>query len=361
MQDFINFIANYWFRGGIVLLLLGLIYRSLIRQLSRQILSAIFSSAISAKTDLITFLLRNAFCSFQIEYANFHFNLTQKHLLLKHFLNSKDQKQLTDKEKEHLRKLFDELNAVLDFEYSRLLGGITYQIKDYFLKTRYSTRQPRVYIHIQNDKSELINLLPDGDYADGPKNPDDYTIFSNVIANGTPYLDNNIIHTVLNKFEYKHAGLDILRIKKSMKFNWLKFWKRRIPQRIYRLFSGKPDLDEDWKDYFKSNKLVVDNCYKSHMAIPITFRRHASTRQLNQGLIDLLQLRQDGRTILGIIVIDHTDTHYFDHHDVLESENIDVNIMYQFADLISLLIILKLNFSIGSKTYRDCLEVYGNE
>ncbi|WP_047534720.1 hypothetical protein [Methylotenera sp. N17] len=363
MQNLINFIPNPLVTGGIILLLLGLIYRVLIKELLKQIVAAIFSSAISAKTDRVTFQLRKAFCNFQIEYASFHFDLTQKHLQLKSAVSiqKKSADQSLAKNNEEVKRLFKELNEILDFDYSKLLGGITEHIKDYFLKTRYSSRLPRVYIHIQNDENKLINLLPDGDYTDEPKDPEDYTIFSKVIASGTPYLDNNIIFTALKDSEYKHAGLDILKINQTMGLYSWKVWKKRIPQRIYRLFSGKPDLDRNWKRCFKSNKLTIDNSYKSHLAIPITFRAHAVKSKLNKGFVNLLQLREDGRTILGIIIIDHTDTHYFDHNDVLEPKNIDVNVMYQFADLISLLIVLKLNFSIGSKTYKECLEVYGNE
>ncbi|MBK1732263.1 hypothetical protein CKO41_10775 [Thiococcus pfennigii] len=70
-------------------------------------------------------------------------------------------------------------------------------------------------------------------------------------------------------------------------------------------------------------------------------------------LVEVLNLPDDGRSILGFLLIDHPATYYFDDAPADSFENLDVNILYLYADTLSLPIVTYLTYTKGSDTVRD--------
>lgn len=101
--------------------------------------------------------------------------------------------------------------------------------------------------------------------------------------------------------------------------------------------------------------------YKSHLVVPITFRGHAEKGRLDSSLVNILELREDGRSILGFVCVDHPTTYFFDDKRPDSYDNIDVNVLYMFADMISLIFVSALMYTIGSETCDEYVSIYGEK
>ncbi|SHI12998.1 hypothetical protein SAMN02745124_04202 [Desulfofustis glycolicus DSM 9705] len=203
-----------------------------------------------------------------------------------------------------------------------------------------------------NEDDYILDIVMAPQNQDGvEKSIDDYSIFKDVKKSGTPYLDNNIPRTAKKNTEYENPSLDIQKIRHEYKckirdWKWASRWKNNILQNII-----KDDcLDSEWAA-MNIKKGDIGNIYKSHIAVPITFMDHAIKHKLDKRLADVLQLKNEGRSILGFICVDHPMTYYFEDKEADSYDNIDINVMYLFADMISLIFIISLMYKEGSDTY----------
>jgi hypothetical protein len=91
------------------------------------------------------------------------------------------------------------------------------------------------------------------------------------------------------------------------------------------------------------------DCYKATLIIPMTL--WGQKARLSPRFLEMLQLKKDdkpGRFIFGFLCFDHTDRGFF-------NDDTDVMMGYIAADLLSLYIIIRLNYTVNSKTFRDAL------
>ncbi len=74
----------------------------------------------------------------------------------------------------------------------------------------------------------------------------------------------------------------------------------------------------------------------------------------------VLDLPDEGRSILGFLFVDHPSTYYFDDAPADSYDNTDLNVMYLFADTLSLVMVTALTYTLGSDTVREYLLTHEN-
>ena len=81
---------------------------------------------------------------------------------------------------------------------------------------------------------------------------------------------------------------------------------------------------------------------------------------MNDEMVRVLQLEDGGRSILGFLFVDHPSTYYFHDAEPHNYNNIDVNSLVIFADMISLVIVTKLMYTVGSSTVNEYSHATGD-
>lgn len=100
------------------------------------------------------------------------------------------------------------------------------------------------------------------------------------------------------------------------------------------------------------------DCYKSTLIVPMTLWGHRTT--LTRRFLEMLGLKQDnrpGRFIFGFLCFDHMDDGFF-------NDEADTMLGYIAADLLSLYLITRLNYTENSIVFNEaqrCLHKYQNE
>lgn len=292
--------------------------------------------------------IRNCICNFQLRYTNYQFESSRLHKNFKDSFNKKEDENIT----------YTSYITMIDFlerGMNTLCSDIVKEIREYFSLTHKHRTAPIVSIYLvdENDKLVSIAKYPKLDSNFQPTEIEKNTCFSYICANGTSYLANNLPKTAKKTRSFLHEGLNVDEVKKKYR---LKFIDKKIISRFYNNFIRESKLDNEWLEV-SNDQNTNKFSSKSHLVVPITFRMHADQSKLSNKMIETLKLREDGRSILGFICINHLSTYYFDNGNTDSYENIDVNIMYLFADMISLILVTFLMYKDGSKTtnsYLNC-------
>jgi hypothetical protein len=303
-------------------------------------------TVIGASKEELSSVSRESLCAFQLKFTNYHFNISKAHQHFKDGIRERLPKQ-------NCQEYLATLNQVAESGLVDSIDSIRQYIVHYFKTTRNS--EPRVGIHLTTANNKIVNITPSDGLPSTEKTPADYTAFSEVIEFGTPYLDNHIPRTISTNSSYRHAGIDVIKAKTQykVKFSDVKLLSR---WRIALSRIRKCQHDRSWAEYAtQGNK---NKLYKSHLAIPITFRSH--NHLLPKNLQTLLNLHEDNRSILGYIFIDHQNTFYFDDSspDDTKCSNVDVNFMYNYADMISLVLLAKLTYTDKSNSVNSFKKGY---
>lgn len=305
-------------------------------------------AAVNTSLEQFSKHIRNCICNFQLRYTNYQFEASRLH---KEFKDS-------FKNKQDATTTYKNMIDFLEKGMNTLCSDIAKDIIEYFSLTHRHRKQPIVGIYLVNENDDLVSIAmtPRVNANFQPKKIEKNTCFSDIYADGMSYLTNNLPETAKKDKSFLYEGLDIDKIKNEYK---LKFRDKKMIARFYNNFKRQSKPDNEWREM--SNDHSNNNQYlsKSHLVVPITFRMHADQKKLSGKMIEILKLREDGRSILGFICVNHLSTYYFDNGSRDSYENIDVNIMYLFADMISLVLITFLMYKDGSKTTNSYRELLG--
>lgn len=306
------------------------------------------TKAVNASNAEITEHLRKCICEFQLEYTNYQFVASRLHRDFKESF-------LADPEASH--ELYAQLENFVEKGLKKLCGDQGEYIRTYFDLTHSPSEKPRVGIHAVNDEDDVVDIimLPSGEIGT-QKKIEEYSVFLEVVATGLPYLNNNLPKTAKKDDEFIHKGLDIESIRKGYR---CKMRDSKLLSRWRNNLFKKTLSDPEWSQLSKNSSSKKNTLYKSHLVVPVTFRGHAEKGRLNSSMVDILQLREDGRSILGFVCVDHQSTYFFDDKDSSSYDNIDVNVLYLYADMISLIFVTALMYTIGSETCDNYLLTFG--
>ncbi|AGA89332.1 hypothetical protein Thimo_0474 [Thioflavicoccus mobilis 8321] len=314
--------------------------------LAVDVLKRLLPTAVTATTVDITGHLRECICVFQREYASYSFGCARRHREFKTAAKDGDSSKMSS-----AYKVLDDIgwNGLLT-----LLGTLSEGVQHYFKLTHQAPQLPRVSVYLADDKGFVNNVVMiSGNQKKGElKVAEDYTVFKYVIDHGVPYLNNNLPISAIKDDALKHPGLKREEIRSKYKPRWT---DKKLLSRWRNNLLRREDRDEDWEKHWSG-----DGCheakYKSHVAVPITFRKHAASRPgMLAELTQVIDLPDDGRSILGFVLVDHISTYYFDDSPADSFRNVDINILYQFADLMSLALLTYLTYTQGSETVNKFL------
>ena len=287
--------------------------------------------------------IRKAVCSFQLEYTNYHFGASRAHRAFK-------AKFLACPEESH--KEFRILQDYLDTGFKKLCGDQVQAIREYFRLTHRHRDLPRVGIHGITDEHEIVDIVvaPSARMnriAPGPRFAGNYSALSEALTTGLPYVANNIPTTLKKNAEYRNEDIDVERARLDYKS---RFVDSKLIARLSNNLRRRGSSDVHWNGKTKAPLVDGEHLYKSQVVVPITYRTHADLGRLDSNLIEILGLLDEGRSVLGCIMVDHPATYYFDDGPANTYENIDINILYLFADMLSLIFIVQFMYTTGSES-----------
>jgi hypothetical protein len=185
---------------------------------------------------------------------------------------------------------------------------------------------PRICIkanYKDESKDEIVDLFRNsGAVIKDRYSYKENTGFKNCVETGSFYLCNNIPKEAKDK-KYRNPRLlkeKIQQLDLNRPTNWINCW---------RGYKDDPD------------NVDPKSAYRSTLITPIALKDD----YLTQNFRKRLGFDEDSkRTIWGYLCFDHTESNFFD-------ENIDVDFSYIMADILSLYLITRANFTVHSDTY----------
>lgn len=150
------------------------------------------------------------------------------------------------------------------------------------------------------------------------------TGFAHVARHGGYYLENDLPAAAL-RGEYVNPRLDTVRIARDFGAS---------PE-------AAPALSQAWPAYWTSiaSEQPAGSCYRSTLIMPLKLWDSEVSPQFEE----VLSSREIKTKIFGYLCIDHREAGYF-------WREVDVNMSKIFADALCALVLLRLNFTVHSKT-----------
>lgn len=302
----------------------------------------------------VSSLTKATVCDFQVVHSDYLIGISTRHMSFKQACLN-----LTESDDEKAR-LFTELETYALNELISICGWAQEKLEEYFAKSR----SPKyhfpcnVSIHIIPEDMKVQRIAPQnsGDKNTILKEINRFTGFEHVHTTGRPYLDNYTPKTLAQDTGYKHGSLECKTIRESYT---RKIRDLKLCSRLRRNYTDIKHIDVSWKTILKPASPAGDYPYKSHLIVPITFRDHVEKSRVREPrLKEVLKLRGDARAIFGYICIDSPESYYFEDKDPTGTNNADVNMVYVYADLLSLVYLAFLNYFDDSKTVASYKEVH---
>ena len=289
----------------------------------------------------LCFLIKDAICDNQGVFADYHFNGGRLHKRIKDEFRSQQTTAV-----DALKKHCDELNAYLsDKLYAAIRMNHDYLVK-YF--SGRSEHDPRI----------IIKGFREGNIVDIFRLKHEYYTkygvetnkgFASVYENGMFYVCNDIPEEsakdayynprLINRKVRTHLE-DIRKVKKGEdNERWIDCWVQH--------------------EYTEANKMArpsPESCYKSTLIVPMTLLNNEGLSDEFRKHFKIPRPSADAnleRAIYGFLCFDHREINYF-------RNPLDVKIGYIFADLISLYLIERLNYTEYSSTFDDALAATSN-
>jgi len=270
-------------------------------------------------------LINRATCYNQGAFLDYSFLASERHKELKQVLNA---------EEANYTRLSELAASLINFLNQRLHESVVVNFK--FLETYFQGRHPGpprfcVKGNFRTADSDLIvsvfrdravNYVSDSECQEN-------TGFQKVVASGKYYLQNDI-PSAASRGEYINPRLKTLPVR-----NYEEKQHRKFLRHLFK-FS---DTDYEWAECWEGGG-DLSSAYKSTLIIPMTLvNSHMSSE-----FIQSLKVKNVDRTIFGFLCIDHTKENYF-------REELDVHVGYIFADMISLYLFARLQYTEISETF----------
>lgn len=285
--------------------------------------------------------IREVICYNQGLFAQYNFLAAELHRSLKDYM--RNCKEFDSHSINELRELFNSLANYLNRNLEIISRKNFTYIKQYF-KNRHSV-EPRTCIKAglqKNGEQYIVELFRDTKINYLTEYPiSANTGFQYVNSYGRGFFLNNIPKAIASN-EYVNARINHQRAKK--------YWEKMI--------NGSSSIDDgtEWRNCWENpqddgridpdlNKTIY---YKSTLIIPMTFWNN----DLDDSFKNLIKVRGDdiGRLILGYLCFDHIKEDFF-------YEDIDVDMSYIFADLLSLYMLVQLTYTKFSDTFQNAQKV----
>lgn len=176
--------------------------------------------------------------------------------------------------------------------------------------------------------------------------------FSSVRESGRSFLENDIPEAVVRKDGDKDKYYN-RRIHEDAVGRYLQglgkspFWRM-----VDQIRGREQPPDVKWHACWDEGGRQIEprSCYKSTMIVPLTFWNNELHKEFLEGFHFPAG---DQRSILAFFCLDHQESGFF-------VKKLDQPMVYVFADLISLFLVIHMNYVENSPTYKDVAEYLAN-
>ncbi|WP_320174484.1 hypothetical protein [Maridesulfovibrio sp.] len=259
--------------------------------------------------------------------------LTQYFYLASHFHRElKNEVYSSTVDLERIQILLDNLISFLNVKFAEAVNENFSHLAGFY-KNR-ANEEPRICLKSTYDNQIVDLFRNDATTYNTKYECSSNTGFEYVKKNGTYYFCNDIP-------EKAQKGLYINPRLDSAKIHQYSGLQKKGPTKLTII---KTNIDNEWINCWKNSSNEsrdgIKSCYKSTIIIPLTLKNSS----MSDIFLDLTNLDHEGRTIYGFLCFDHINTDYFCIDDI--------DLGYIFADLISLYMIARKNFTERSATYK---------
>lgn len=257
----------------------------------------------------------------------------------------------TDKEK--LSELSGTLYSEIRKDFEKISKTSLKYLDRYFSIEKRSKYLPRFIVKCYDNNTTIDIYRKDWQYTK------EYMIiensgFQDVRDTGKSYICNDIpkkaakdkyYNPRLNNTGVREYLEDLEKSKKSDDHEkWIKCWQQ------LKHGEGKEE---------RLTPPPAESCYKSTLIVPMTLLNNDMPEDFKEGFqvpegFGNENSEKDSRLIYGFLCCDHTERGYF-------KKEIDVKILYLFADLLSLYLINWFNYTHYSKTFRKIVAFVGDD
>jgi hypothetical protein len=294
--------------------------------------------------------MRRVICYNQGEYAQYNFLAGELHKRAKDFLRD------SPRDVKGLRKRFDQLERFLNRNLGRISQKNFKYIRQYF-SGRHDV-EPRICIkanYERGGRQYIVQVIRDKPVNYSPDDPlDDDSGFLSVRDNGRYFSCPNIPEDIATD-KYHNARIDT-----------------KLAQAYYKDKSARPiasndgpgfQFDESWIKCWRRPAHIADtllstlepsSCYKSTVIIPMTLWNNELDSSFLKMMNSKAHTLEVSRTIFGYLCFDHVETHYF-------NDDVDIDVGYIFADLLSLYMITRSIYTKLSETFAKALTSFSEE
>ncbi|MCP3944968.1 MAG: hypothetical protein GY710_26300 [Desulfobacteraceae bacterium] len=283
-------------------------------------------------------------------YISYHQGKLIEYLFFAGEEHKKLKKEFSKKEKnaELIKNIYMELTNSLNSKIFEVAEYSFEVLQTYFRGRR--NMAPRICLRANNFEDDNQKILT---YYRSPGSRVAYSklsdclikenrAFLHILATPGPYMCNKIPEEA-GKGDYENPRLKIDEVKKYLK---------KVSDK--RLKSSSID-DSDWRKCWKrisvENKKIAnkpEHCYKSTLIIPLTLLDNT----LSDGFIKNFKMKDIGDRVFGYLCLDHVEPEYF-------SYEMDTNIGYIFAKLLSHYFLIYFMFINQSKTRTNIISEFG--
>jgi hypothetical protein len=287
----------------------------------------------------------------QVRLADYTFLASKRHKRLANELEKLNQPNLQTalQNLDELRDAYNDLSIYLEEKFREIAHKNFDSILKFFEYKSFSNKRPRVCIKAVLNNT-IITLVRDRAlYQEEDFIIDENTAFIRVNETGKYYCCNNIPKEIL-RGAYKNARID----ESEVQF----YYRSRQPGILGNLrYRFTRAVDEEWKRCWRSvigpnNGTIrppIDACYKSTLVMPLSlvntdnwlspeFRSHFRISGLTHS------------ANFGFLCLDHQNKSFFD-------EDEDVDLCYTFANILSLYLIVQLNYTTYSPIFKRAEEL----
>ncbi|MDQ3774977.1 MAG: hypothetical protein M3461_11755 [Pseudomonadota bacterium] len=285
--------------------------------------------------------MREVICYNQGEYVQYNFLAGELHKTLKDALRESPTPVA------RLHELCGQLEEFLNKKlYHVSLQNFRF-IKSYF-RSRHD-KEPRLCIkghYIKGEEDQIVQLVREKKVNYRSEYPlKENSGFLFVKAHGRYFLCNDIPKSITND-EYRNARIDDALARA--------YYEHKNTASAKSSENHGYQYDESWvrcwippqNDRDPPSQIDPSSCYKSTIIIPITLWNNKLTSSFRMRLRRKHETDIDikAKTIFGYLCFDHVEENYF-------NDNIDVDVGYIFADILSLYMITRAIYTELSTTY----------
>jgi hypothetical protein len=287
----------------------------------------------------------------QVRLADYTFNASQKHRRLAEELekvSSAGQQNLPQRLAE-LNNALDDLSEYLEDTFREIAHKNFDFLLTFFKYKTLNNKEPRICIKAVQDNTIVTLVRNKFSYQEEDFGIEENTAFVKVNETGRYYLCADIPKEIL-RGTYRNARI--------IDFDVQNYYRLRQPSLFTNLkYRFSRATDEEWRRCWRSvvganNQTIrppIDTCYKSTLVVPLSLIN--TDTWLSNEFRNHFKIGSSAHSAnFGFLCLDHQNKSFFD-------EDEDVDLGYTFANILSLHLIVRLNYTTYSSVFNQSMKI----